>query len=172
MERDYCIDCSYINSQECGYSDINTIAGHVRQHYSQSLAEMRDNRRIACYLAEKYGHRIDLIPRINNEPNVRNADSFNHTLGRKQEYKVNTANTYNSYDMSLREGRKQASSIVILLTDEADLSTLSHVMSNRCKFSKKYPIRDVMLIWRGKDAQYTNAEITSPRFKIRKEDFK
>ena len=167
-----CQACVFLKTEVCGYETIPTEKGRVRQHRTQSPDEREENKSIALYLANKYGHDIDLMPKIDNKPRVKNADSFNHTLGYKQEYKVNTKNTYNSYDMAIKEGRKQASSLVLKISDNADLNELSHAMHNRCSFVKKNRVSNITVIWRGLDCTYSEKAITSDGFKIRKEDFK
>ena len=119
-DNELCEGCIFLRSKVCGYEEIPVKRGRVRQHISQSTNEKKENKSIAVYLAEKYGYEIDLLPKIDNKHNVKNPDSFNHTLGYLQEYKDNTENTYNSYDRAIRDGRKQASSLVIRLRSDTD----------------------------------------------------
>lgn len=166
-----CVTCAYAGKETCGYTSVPTTRGSVRQHSTQSKAEEAENRRIAVYLANKYGYDIDLMPRVNNEHGIRNADSFNHTLCCAQEYKVNTRNTYNSYDMAIKHGRKQASSLVIRLQDDADFNSLARAMHARCKFSRDCPVNDITLIWKRMSHVYKSEEMVRNAFKVRQEDF-
>lgn len=167
-----CEVCQYLYTAVCGYEEVPVNNGHVRQHKTQSKDEIKENREIASFLAEKHGYTIDLLPKIDNKAGEKNPDSFNHTLGYKQEYKDNSSNTFNSYDRAIREGRKQASSLVIRLTDDADFASLARAMNCRCKFSKTDRITDITLIWKNQDHTYSATDIVKNGFKIRREDFK
>lgn len=169
-ENQICQECVFLKTEVCGYETIPTEKGRVRQHRTQSPDEREENKSIAVYLANKYGYDIDLMPKIDNKPGVKNADSFNHTLGYKQEYKVTSTDTYNSYDKAVRKASKQADSIVIRVDCECNLSTLSDAINNRTNLRKN--IKEIMLIIDGKDATYKREHIIQDGFKIQKEDFK
>lgn len=171
-DNELCNGCIYLRTEVCGYEVVPVERGRVRQHKTQSPEERKENREIATYLANKYGYHIDLLPKIDNVPGQKNTDSFNHTLGYKQEYKVNTKNTYNSYDKEIKDGRKQAPSIVIKLLKDADFDILTKAMHNRCSFAKKNSVSDITIIWDGKDHTYLVDDIIKEGFKVRKEDLK
>ena len=167
-----CEACIFLKTTVCGYEEVPVKNGRVRQHNTQSKDEIDENRSIASYLAEKHGYAIDLLPKIDNKPHEKNPDSYNHTLGYHQEYKHNSSNTFNSYDRAIRDGRKQASSLVIRLNDNADFASLAKAMNSRCKFSKTDKITDITLIWKNQDHTYSAKDIIKDGFKIRREDFK
>ena len=171
-ENDLCSGCIFLRTEVCGYEEVPVERGRVRQHKSQSPDEWKENREIATYMAEKHGYEIDLLPKIDDKPGQKNPDSLNRTLGYNQEYKDNTGNTYSSYDRAIRDGRKQASSLVIRIQDDANFSILEQAMNSRCKYVKTTPVSDITIIWRGKDHTYINSEIVKDGFKIRQEDFK
>lgn len=171
-ENDLCAGCIFLRTEICGYEEVPVEHGRVRQHKTQSPDEKAENKGIATYLANKYGYHIDLLPKIDNIPNQKNTDSFNHTLGYLQEYKVNKVNTYRSYDKDIQKGRKQASSLVIKIRDDADFNSLARAMNSRCKFVKTDKVTDITLIWKNQDHTYLASEIIEDGFKIRQEDFK
>lgn len=168
-ENQLCQACTLLRSEDCGYETIPTEKGKVRQHKTQTDDEREENKSIATYLANKYGYHIDLIPKIDNRAGVKNADSYNHTLGYKQEYKVNTIPTYNALDKAIRKASKQADSIVLRIDTECDLNILSDVMNNRTHLREN--IQDITIILGGKDVTYTRENILRDDFKIQKEDF-
>ena len=170
-ENELCEACIFLRSNVCGYEEIPVKRGRVRQHNTQSEDEKEENKSIAVYLAEKHGYFIDLLAKIDDKPHVKNPDSFNHSLGYLQEYKDNTGNTYSSYDRAIRDGRKQAPSLVIRLQDDTDFTVLARAMNARCKFVKTNPVSEITLIWHGMDHTYPNGEIIQDGFKIRQEDF-
>lgn len=172
VENDLCAGCIFLRTEVCGYEEVAVKRGRLRQHKTQSPDEWKENREIGTYMAEKHGYEIDLLPKIDNKPGQKNPDSRNHTLGYNQEYKDNTGNTYNSYDRAIRDGRKQASSLVIRLQGDADFDLLTKAMHNRCKFSKTNPVPDITVIWKNQDYTYLLDEIIADGFKVRKEDLK
>jgi phage putative head morphogenesis protein, SPP1 gp7 family len=171
-ENQLCEGCIFLRTEVCGYEEVPVKRGRVRQHKTQSPDEWDENRGIATYMAEKHGYEIDLLPKIDDKPGQKNPDSLNRTLGYNQEYKDNTENTYNSYDRAIRDGRKQASSLVIRLQDDADFDLLTKAMHNRCVFAKTNPVSDITIIWDNKDHTYLVQDIIEDGFKARKEDLK
>ena len=169
-ENELCAECIFLRTEVCGYEEVPVKRGRVRQHKTQSSDEWDENRSIATYMAEKHGYEIDLLPKIDDRPGQKNPDSLNRTLGYNQEYKDNTGNTYNSYDRAIRDGRKQASSLVIRLQDDADFDILTKAMHNRCCFAKDNRVSDITIIWNGKDHTYLVDDIVKDGFKARKED--
>ena len=169
-DNQLCEGCIFLRTEVCGYEEVPVKRGRVRQHKTQSPDEWEENREIATYMAEKHGYEIDLLPKIDDNPGQKNPDSLNRTLGYNQEYKDNTGNTYNSYDRAIRDGRKQASSLVIRLQDDADFDLLTKAMHNRCVFAKTNPVSDITIIWDNKDHTYLVQDIIEDGFKARKED--
>ncbi|MBO4525011.1 MAG: minor capsid protein [Bacteroidales bacterium] len=165
-----CEACVYLQTNVCGYKDIPTTRGRVREHYSQSPDEKKENRSIAEYLANKYGYYIDLIPKVDSVKGKKNPDSYNHTLGYLQEYKVNKTPTYNALDMALKKGFKQADSLILRLDSEITDGVIVRALKNR--FNMYEHAKDIMLIKGEKDVVYTRDTILSADFKIQQEDFK
>ena len=164
-----CQTCVFLRTEVCGYETIPTNKGRVRQHYTQSPDEREDNKSIAVYLANKYGYDIDLMPKIDNMKGVKNADSFNHTLGYKQEYKVNRTLSFNAIDRAIRKASKQADSIVLMIEADGDLEMIANAMNNRTKLRGN--IREITVIMDGKDATFSRESIVKDDFKLQKEDF-
>ena len=164
-----CQTCVFLRTKVCGYETIPTNKGRVRQHYTQSPDEREDNKSIAVYLANKYGYDIDLMPKIDNKKGVKNADSYNHTLGYKQEYKVNRTLSFNALDRAIRKASKQADSIVLMIEAGGDLEMIANAMNNRTKLRGN--IREITVIMDGKDATFSRESIVKDDFKLQKEDF-
>ncbi|MGN0309325.1 MAG: phage minor head protein [Bacteroides sp.] len=141
-----------------------TDRGKVRVSSKHGRNEKRENVRIATYLANKHGYEIDLIA---NPPNELSADSFNKTLGIKQEYKVNATPTKSSIDNLIRKGAKQARDLVLFVDSYISLDDLSSALHDRVNRTN---INTVMVVIKGKDRTYSFVEITSKGFKIRQAD--
>ena len=169
-DNELCEACIYLQTEVCGYEEVPTENGRVRQHRSQLDDEKEKNVEIATYLANKYGHKIDLIPRVDNVYKHKNADAFNHTLGYKQEFKVNSTNTLNAIDMAIRDGSRQANSIVIRLDSNVSFENIA--ASARARFRRKGSLKEIILIMQSTDARYDRETILSEGFKIQQEDFK
>lgn len=149
------------------YETVETDRGQVRIHQEHGKNERKENVEIATYLANKYGYSIDLLPIIDGK---KSADSYNNTLDKKQEYKVNTAATKNSIDRLIRDARKQADSIIIRLDSEMSFMDLRDAITDRLRRAEN--ITDITLIQSGKDVTYTRKQMLSDLFKIQPEDFK
>lgn len=133
------------------------------QHGKHEAAE---NCRIATYLADKYGYEIDLLPKRDDK---KMADTFNRTLNKEQEYKVNGTATKSAIDNLLRDGGKQAGSIVIRIDSDIPFGTIRDAISDRVRRSKN--ITDIIIIRDGKDVTFTREQMVSESFKIQQEDF-
>lgn len=168
--NELCLACIFLKTEVCGYVEVPTERGYVRQHRSQSPDEKLENRNIATYLANKYGYKIDLLPKVDDKPGRKNADSFNHTLGYPQEYKVNAKGTYNSIDMALKDGGKQASSIVLQVGGNINFTDLSRAIHSRVARSGR--IKEITVICNGKDIQLKREQMVRNGFKIQMEDLK
>lgn len=92
------------------YTEEKIGDGRIFWREQQKDNEFGENERIAKFLARKYGYDIELLPVI-NENGIKTADSYNYTLGVKQEYKQVTS--INSLSMRLRKGAKQAGYVVL-----------------------------------------------------------
>ena len=135
--------------------------------FKHGAGEAEENIDIATYLAEKHGYQIDLLPNPHNE---KSADSFNHTLGYKQEYKVNSKPTKSAIDNSIRSGAEQADHLVIKIESDIDFDTLTRGIRGRVMQSKN--ISEVIVIRNGKDLVLSRDTITAKGFKMQQEDFK
>lgn len=165
-DSELCKGCALFHHiQEC-YTDIPVDNGKVRIHSSHGRDESAENISIAKYLANKHGYKIDLLPNPDNETS---ADSFNHTLGYKQEYKVNYKPTKGAIDNALRGASKQAKHIVIRIDSDIDLSDLTRGIKGRVNQSD---IQEVVIIRNGKDLFLSREAILANGFQIQQEDFK
>lgn len=149
------------------YTPIPTKRGEVRVHDKHGKQERASNAQTATYLAEKHGYNIDLLP-VNNEGYT--ADSYNHTLGKEQEYKDIKTPTDNAIQKQIQKGCKQANSIVLVLKEEVSVDVIRHAVCNRVNRCEN--ITDVTIIMGGKDVTYSRAQLEDKLFKVRKEDFK
>lgn len=151
------------------FYECKTTNGKLRVSSRHGKNEKKENVRVGTYLAEKHGYEIDLIA---NPSDKKTADSMNKTLGYEQEYKVNNTPTKNSVDRLLRDGKKQADSIVLSIESDISLENVAAVFRDRV--SRAENLKEVTLVlWNEqKDATYTRKQILSPSFKIRPEDFK
>ncbi len=165
-DNEVCKACVLVRKYQDSYTEIPVSKGQVRIHSAHGLAEAEENINIAKYLAEKYGYRIDLLPNINNE---KSADSFNHTLGYKQEYKVNSKPTKGAIDNAIRKAASQASHVVLRIDSSIDLIDLARGIKGRVNQSK---IQEVIIIYKGRDLFLTRETILSTGFQIQPEDFK
>ena len=166
----FCTACQYLLTKICGYKCIMAHNGYVRQHTSQSRNEKKENREIALYLANKYGYEIDLIPKVDEVAGMTNADSFNHTLGYKQEYKTIKTCSINAIDQAIRKGAKQADSIVLRIVNGFSYIPVSRALLARVR--RSHNIAEIRLIVGNKDALFTREAILSRGYKIQQGDFK
>lgn len=139
----------------------HTRNGTVRISSKHGKKERAENRNIARLLANRHGFVIDLIE---NTENGTSPDSFNHTLGYKQEYKRNKTASKNAVDQAVEHAATQADHIVFdirsKITEEMFLDGLTDRL-RRCE-----NVRTVWVI-RGKfDRQFTREEILAKNFEI------
>lgn len=165
-DNEVCKACVLFHQFQGHYTEIPVKNGKVRIHPDHGAQEAQENISIAKYLAEKYGYRIDLLPNINNE---KSADSFNHTLGYKQEYKVNSKPTKGAIDNAIRKAASQACHVVLRIDSSIDLTDLTRGIKGRVNQSK---IQEVIIIYKGRDLFLTRETILSTGFQIQPEDFK
>lgn len=144
-----------------------TTHGKVWIHLSHGKQEKAENIEIASYFANKYGHRILLLP---NPQGVKSPDIFNLSLGTIQEYKVNKTPTTSAVDRSIRDGAKQADEIVLQIKSEISFSELKDALSDR--IARTPNVKAVTLIWNNKDVRFDRSQILMPAFKIQPGDFK
>ena len=112
---------------------IPTEKGSVLLSATQNKHEINDNTTIAVYLANKHGYDIELLD-INNNKNVKNPDSLNRTLSLKQEYKTQKNATRNSIEQAIRNGAKQADSIVLNIEKtELTKELIKHIVQHRMR---------------------------------------
>ena len=144
-----------------------TERGKVRVSSKHGKNELRENIRVAIYLANKHGYEIDIIANPNN---AKSADSFNKTLGIYQEYKTHSTPTRNSLDMLIKKGKKQADHLVISLESGMSLGEAKEVVIDRVRRSDN--LMSITFVYEGKDATYTREQMTDSSFEIKREDFK
>ena len=133
---------------------IPTEKGSVVLSATQNKHEINDNTTIAVYLANKHGYDIELLD-INNNKNVKNPDSLNRTLSLKQEYKTQKNATRNSIEQAIRNGAKQADSIVLNIEKtELTKELIKHIVQHRMR---RYDnLKSVFVIIDGDDFILTN----------------
>lgn len=165
-DNEVCAACALIRKLKECYTDVPVRNGRVRIHSTHGINEAEENINIAKYLAEKYGYRIDLLPNPNNE---KSADSFNHSLGYKQEYKVNSKPTKGAIDNELRKAARQAKHVVIRIDSSIDLVDLTRGIKGRVRQSE---IQEVIVIFNSKDLFLSREAILSNGFLIQQKDFK
>lgn len=143
------------------YIEIPTTNGKVRYHILHGEIERVDNLKIAKYFAERHGHHIDLLPIDNRRTS---ADVYNHTLGIKQEYKVNRKPTKSAIDNEIRSAKKQADNIVILTLSDIAANTLRDGIQDRVRRSAT--IQTITIIWHGQDKTYSREQIIRKDFSL------
>lgn len=166
-DNEVCQSCVLLRQLQKTYSEISVKKGKLRIHPDHGAKEAEENISIAKYLVEKYGYSIDLLPNPDNE---KSADTFNHTLGYEQEYKVNSKPTKGAIDNALRKAARQANNIVLRIDSEITLEDLRNGLCgriNRCP-----NVKNVTLIIHNLDATYTREQILTQGFQIKQEDFK
>lgn len=151
--------------EESRYQELPVKADRLRIHEGHGKHERTENIRIGTYLAEKHNYAIDLL---DNPDNVKSADSYNHTLGIFQEYKVNSTPTKSSIDNLLRDARKQANNIVLRIDSDISWEDLMAVLRSRIRRSEN--IETITLIRNGKDIMVTREVLLKDGFKIRPAD--
>ena len=165
-DNEVCAACKIVREMRNQYSVVPTTNGKVRIHQMHGKGEKAENIAVASYFAEKHGYEIDLLP---NLPNEKSADAFNHTLGIKQEYKVNTLPTKSAIDNEIRKAAKQADHIVLRIDSDISLGTLSNAIRGRVNQCKE--LKSLVIIRNGQDLTLSREQIMTPGFKIQREDF-
>ena len=123
------------------YTEEKIGDGRIFWREQQKDNEFGKNERIAKFLAKKYGYDIELLPVI-NEKGIKTADSYNYTLGVKQEYKQVTS--INSISQRLRDGAKQAGYVVLDVIEPHSKSDI--VRTVRGRFKQTPELRAVHII--------------------------
>ena len=149
------------------YTQVLTEHGGVWVHERHGKNEVRANVETATYLANRHDYVIDLLPVL---PNVKNADAYNRTLGKNQEFKEIMTPTDNAIQFQIRSASKQANSIVLNIKDDVTMEVLRQALTDRVIRCKS--IEDVTIILCGKDVTYTRNQIVSSAFQIKRDDFK
>lgn len=151
------------------YTTIPTEHGQVRVHDGHGKGERQENIRVASYFANKYGYKIDLL---DNPDGVKSADSYNRSLDRFEEYKVNQKEnpTKSSIDNLLRKAKDQADHIVLWIDSDISLGDLRDAMIDRVR--RINSIKTVTIVIGGKDCVYTREQIVKDGFKIKQADLK
>ena len=152
---------------EADYTIIPTKKGVLRIHSGHGKKERDENIRIGKYLVEKYGYEIDLV---DNPSKKKSADSYNKTLGLTQEYKVNSTPTKGSIDNLLRDAKKQADDIVLLIDSDISWGDLRDAITDRLWRSEN--VNSLTIIRDLKDATYKREDILKSGWEIKQADFK
>ena len=144
------------------WKDVENTDGLVRISSKHGSNEAEENKEIATMLANRHGHKIDLIERAENG---KSADAFNHTLGYKQEFKRSTSEKKNSISQSIREAADQANHIVLEIQSAVPADTVSAALQDRV--SRKRNIESVWVIKGDFDKQYQRKEIIKKGFNVK-----
>ena len=149
------------------YMPVPTEKGAVRIHQRHGKTEKKENIKISSYFANKYGYEIDLLPRDDNKPC---ADAYNRTLGRNEEYKVNSKEnpTKSSIDNLLRKAKKQANRIVLWIESDISMGDLTDGVKGRVIRTEN--IKTITIVKDGKDRSYSREDILQNGFKIQQAD--
>ncbi|MBP5455563.1 MAG: hypothetical protein J6Y37_03625 [Paludibacteraceae bacterium] len=162
-----CNECALPGDPQNPYTKLSTERGVLRIHRGHGKSEKSENIRIGTYLANKYGFEIDLL---DNPPEKKTADSYNHTLGCTQEYKSNKTATKSSIDNLLRDGKRQADNLVLEINSSIPFGDLTEVVKDRVRRSTN--IRSLLIIRDGKDVTYSREQMVANDFKIQQTDFR
>lgn len=81
---------------------------------------------------------IDLLPKDNRH---KDADSYNRSLGYKQEYKINGTATKSSIDNLIRSGSQQAHHIVLRVDSDISFDLLTNAIRGRVNQCKELETR-------------------------------
>ncbi len=133
---------------------IPTERGIIKMSSKHRKSERTENIEIASYFTNKYGHEIHLLGASDTE---KTADTFNKTLGIKQEYKRNQRPTRSAIDNEIRDGKDQADHIVLDIKSEIDDDSLKRAIKGRVKRSKN--IKSITIIKDNEDVTYTRDDI-------------
>ncbi len=152
------------------FSEVKGTDGLVRISSKHGDSEKAENIKVATYLAKKYKQRIDLIA---NPEGTTSPDSYNHTRGVYQEYKVNASKfpTEGSIDNLLHKANKQAYHVVLVVESGISNVHLANAIQNRLQ-RESNKIKEVIVVKDGKDATYDLRQILQKGFKIEPADFK
>lgn len=91
-------------------------------------------------------------------------------MGLTQEYKVNSTPTKGSIDNLLRDAKKQADDIVLLIDSDISWSDLTAALRSRVRRSEN--IKTVTIIKNNHDISLSRENILNDSFKIRPTDLK
>ena len=151
------------------YTTIPTEHGQVRVHDGHGKGERQENIRVASYFANKYGYKINLL---DNPDGVKSADSYNQSLNRFEEYKVNRKEnpTKSSIDNLLRKAKDQADHIVLWIDSDSSIGDLRDALIDRVRRCNS--IKSVTIVINGKDCAYMREQIISDGFKIKQADLR
>jgi hypothetical protein len=140
--------------------------GVLRIHLRHGSNELVENIAIATDRMKRHGYMIDLLEKVEGQSC---ADSYNRTLKRTEEYKVNTKQSVNSIDRLIRDGAHQANVIVLRINSDISLSSLRdgiHDRANRCR-----NLKELVVIKDNKEAIYKRYQFCSDSFEIKQGDF-
>lgn len=163
-----CKACVAITECRDDYSYVDGTNNLVRIHKNHGKNEKVDNIKIAKYLSNKYGYKIDLLS-IPQKQGIKEADTYNYTLKCKQEYKTLKTFTYNAIDKAIQKGSKQANDIVLSFNSKINFELLTNALNDRLKRCPN--VETITLIVKNKAKVYTRDEIINENFKSQQEDF-
>jgi hypothetical protein len=140
--------------------------GVLRIHLRHGSNELVENIAIATDRMKRHGYMIDLLEKVEGKSC---ADSYNRTLKRTEEYKVNTKKSVNSIDRLIRDGARQADVIVLRIDSDISLSSLRDGIHNRAHRCSN--LKEIIVIKNDKEAIYKRSQFCSDSFEIKQGDF-
>lgn len=146
---------------------VSTPSGNITVNLRHGINELYENLEMATDRMRRHGCQIELCEKFEDG---KGADSYNHTLERFEEYKVNEKGTSGSIDRNIRDGAKQADVIVLRIDGEITIDDLSrgiHGRAIRCQ-----SLKEIIIIMNDKEAMYTRKQFRKDGFKIQPDDFK
>lgn len=146
---------------------VQTSVGNVTVNLRHGPTELYENLEMASDRIRRHGYDIELCEK---REDGKGADSYNRTLERFEEYKVNDKQTINSIDRNIRDGSHQAGIVVLKVPDTTSLENLREAISNRGRRCRG--LEEIIIILNDKEAIFTRKQFVHPNFQIKKEDFK
>jgi SPP1 gp7 family putative phage head morphogenesis protein len=132
----------------------NLTGGFVFRHVKSGTAELAASKALA-----RAGNSV-VVREVVNAPGIRNADII--VNGVNAEVKTNKASSLNAIDTALREGKRQASVIVIDVTSSMKASRLEEAIYDRVRRSRS--IERVVVIYKDVVYELSAQEILSRTF--------
>ncbi|MBD5207969.1 MAG: hypothetical protein HDS79_06855 [Bacteroidales bacterium] len=109
---------------------VRTPSGDIAVDLRHGPTELYENLEIASDRMQRHGYQIRLCEK---REDGKGADSFNVSLSRYEEYKVNRKGTLNSIDMNIKDAAKQADVILLKLNNDVPASVINAALRSRVR---------------------------------------